>query len=199
MLNDNFNYPVTPSDSAIGFYTQFSNPTSPSYTWNRSLPSSLNMFLSGKLATYIGFASEIFAIQQKNSNLNFDVTFVPQIRDGTKSVFGRMYALALVKQSKQLGGAFVAIDALTEVSALKQLETVTNLPPVLNELLANKPTDAFRSVFYDSALISHSWMDPDSVGTANVFRDMINNITSGREKLGDALGQADTDLRALIK
>jgi ABC-type glycerol-3-phosphate transport system substrate-binding protein len=200
VLNSQFDYPIVPSQSAINFYTQFSNPTSPGYTWNRSLPQSFNMFLSGKLATYIGFASEIFSIQQKNSNLNFDVTYVPQIRDTSKkTVFGRMYALAIVKQSRQIAGAFLAVNALTEATSIKELETVTNLPPVRRDLLSNKPVDAFRSVFYNSALISRSWIDPDSVGSEKVFRDMIETITSGRGKLSEALYQANTELGALLK
>lgn len=200
VLNERFNYPITPSQSAINFYTQFSNPTSPAYTWNRALPQSLNMFLSGNLATYIGFASEVFNIQQKNSNLNFDVTYVPQIRDATKNiVFGQMYALAIVKQSKQIAGAFLAVTGLTENVALKELETVTNLPPVRRDLLAVKPTDAFRAVFYNSALLAHTWIDPDSVGSEKVFRDMIETITSGRDRLSGALDQADVQIGALLK
>lgn len=200
VLNERFNYPITPSQSAINFYTQFSNPTSPAYTWNRALPQSLNMFLSGNLATYIGFASEVFNIQQKNSNLNFDVTYVPQIRDATKNiVFGQMYALAIVKQSKQIAGAFLAVTGLTENAALKELETVTNLPPVRRDLLAVKPTDAFRAVFYNSALLAHTWIDPDSVGSEKVFRDMIETITSGRDRLSGALDQADVQIGALLK
>ena len=200
VLNSTFNYPIAPSQSAINFYTQFSNPTSANYTWNRSLPSSLNLFLSGSLATYIGFSSEIFSIQQKNSNLNFDVTSVPQIRNAPKKiVFGRMYALALVKQSKQLSGAFSAISALTEASALKAMEMVTNLPPVRRDLLSAKPTDAFRTVFYDSALISHSWIDPDSSGSSNTFRDMIESITSGQARLSEALSRADSELNVMLK
>ncbi|MFA5888991.1 MAG: extracellular solute-binding protein [Candidatus Paceibacterota bacterium] len=200
VLNSKFDYPVIPSQSAINFYTQFSNPTSPSYTWNRSLPSSFNLFLSGNLATYIGFASEIFSIQQKNSNLNFDVTYVPQIRDATrKTVFGRMHALAIVKQSKQIAGAYLAVNGLTEAVAIKELETLTNLPPVRRDLLADKPTDTFRTVFYNSALISRLWIDPDSVGSEKVFRDMIELITSGQGRVSDALDQADIGLGELLK
>ncbi len=200
VLNSKFDYPVIPSQSAVNFYTQFSNPTSPSYTWNRSLPSSFNLFLSGNLATYLGFASEIFSIQQKNSNLNFDVTYVPQIRDATrKTVFGRMHALAIVKQSKQIAGAFLAVNGLTEATAIKELETLTNLPPVRRDLLADKPTDTFRTVFYNSALISRSWIDPDSVGSEKVFRDMIELITSGQGRVSDALDQANIGLGELLK
>ncbi|MDQ5969351.1 MAG: multiple sugar transport system substrate-binding protein [Patescibacteria group bacterium] len=200
VLNSKLNYTIIPAESAINFYTQFSNPTSQNYTWNRSLPTSLNMFLSGKLATYIGFASEIFSIQQKNSNLNFDVTYVPQIREANKkTVFGRMHAVALVKQSNQLAGAFTLASALTETSAIKSLESITNLPPVRRSLVGNKPTDAFRLVFYNSALISSSWIDPDFVGSNKVFRDMIDSITSGRSRVSDAIDRADSELRVLLK
>ena len=200
VLNSTFNYPVAPSQSAISFYTQFSNPTSPTYTWNRSLPSALNFFLSGNLGMYIGFASEIFGIQQKNSNLNFDVTNVPQIRNASKKVdFARMYALSIVKQSTQIAGAFITINALTEPGALKALEAVTNLPPVRRDMLAERPTDAFRTIFYDSALISRSWIDPNALASANTFRDMIESITSGRTRISEALTRANSDLIDQLK
>lgn len=200
VLNQRFNYPTVPGQSAVNFYTQFSNPVASSYTWNRSLPTSFNMFLAGRLATYMGFASEIFSIQQKNPNLNFDVTYIPQIREASrKTVFGRLHVLAIVKQSKQIAGAFIALNGLTEISVIKELEKVTNLPPVRRDLLRQRPTDAFRIVFYDSALISKSWIDPDSLATENIFRDMIQNITSGRKKPSDALSVAETELSVLLK
>ncbi len=200
VLNNQFDYPVPPSESAVNFYTQFSNPTSPAYTWNRSLPSSFNMFLSGSLATYIGFASEILSIQQKNANLNFDVTFVPQIRNAPKkNVFAHMYAFALVRQTRQLAGAFAAINGLTEPAALVALEAFTNLPPVRRDLLANKPTDAYKSVFYDSALMSHTWIDPNSALSTNTFRDMIESITSGKSRVSEALDRANTELTSELK
>jgi len=200
VLNESFGYPIAPSQSAINFYTQFSNPTSPLYSWNRSLPSSLNMFLSGNLAMYIGFASEITSIQQKNSNLNFDVAPVPQIRNTKQKItFGHMYALAVVKQSTQVLGAFTAIGGLTETDTIKNLETITNLPPVRRDLLALKPKDAFRDVFYDSALISKSWIDPDSNVTAKAFQELIESVTSGRSKLTDGLSKLNEELSIQLR
>src|SRR3989344_1852239 len=174
VLNNQFDYPTAPSTSAVNFYTQFSNPTATTYTWNRSLPTSLNMFLSGNLAMYVGFASEIFSIQQKNSNLNFDVTYVPQIRNTPKRiVFGHMHALSIVRQSSQINGAYFTLNALTEANALKSIENLTNLPPVRRDLLSDKPSDAFRIIFYNSALMASSWVDPNAILSGNTFRDMI--------------------------
>lgn len=195
VLNDQFDYSEIPSTGAIRFYTQFSNPTSPLYTWNRSLPSSLNFFLSGSLGIYIGFASEIFSIQQKNSNLNFDVTLIPQIKNSTKKVtFAHIYGLSILNQSNNKSSAFSLITSLVEPNSLKTLEVETNLPPVRRDLLKNKPTDAYRSVFYDSALISRFWIDPDSTKSTDTFRDMIESITSGKSRQSEALNRADDEL-----
>jgi maltose-binding protein MalE len=195
VLNRQTDQPIAPSQAAVNFYTQFSNPTSPNYSWNRSLPSSQNFFLSGNLGMYIGFASELFSIQQKNSNLNFDVTYVPQIRDTKKkAVFAHMYGIALVKQSKQIAAGYKLMTALTESAALKALEVSTNLPPVRRDMLSSVPTDAFRTVFYNSTLISQSWIDPDPDASATAFRDMIESITSGQSRIIEALSQADGEL-----
>lgn len=199
-MSAQFSYPIAPGQSALNFYTQFSNPTSASYSWNRSLPSSLNFFLSGNLSMYFGYASEVFSIQQKNPNLNFDVTYVPQIRDTKIKIdFAHMYALAIVKQSKSIGPAFSLINALTEPASQIAFEKVTNLPPVRRDLLASKPADAFRAVFYNSALISRTWVDPDSTATTNIFRDMIESITSGRARVLESLGTADKEIGDLLK
>jgi ABC-type glycerol-3-phosphate transport system substrate-binding protein len=200
VLNSQFGDALVPSQSAINFYTQFSNPTGANYTWNRSLPNSLNFFLSGNLSMYIGFASELFSIRQKNSNLNFDVTYVPQIRNAEKqTIFAHMYALSIVKQSKQVAGAYAAITALTTPGALTALESVTALPPVRRDLLASRPTDAYRAVFYNSALQSTSWIDPDPNASMNTFRTLITSITSGQSKITDALNRADDELSAELK
>lgn len=199
VMDQAFTYSIPPGVSALNFYTQFSNPTADSYSWNRSLPTSLNFFLSGNLAMYFGFASEIFSIQQKNPNLNFDVASVPQIRDAKKKMnYGHIYGLAISKQSKSQAGAFSVITALTEPAPLKALESVMNLPPVRRDLISGKPTDAYRSIFYSTAFITHSWIDPDSVATTNIFKDMIESITSGRARVIGALGDASQNINALF-
>lgn len=198
-IGSQLGYQIPPGQSALNFYTQFSNPTSASYSWNKSLPSSQNFFLSGDLALYIGFSSEIFSIQQKNPNLNFDVTNIPQIKNAqTKIDFAHMYASAIVKQSKYIPADFTLITSLIEPAAQTALEKVTNLPPVRRDLLSNKPTDPFRVVFYDSALISRSWIDPDSSASSDIFQNMVESITSGRSGAIEAVSNADQSLNLLL-
>ena len=83
--------------------------------------------------------------------------------------------------------------------SFKALEKATNLPPVRRDMLADKPTDAFRIVFYNSALLSHSWIDPDPEQSGKIFGDMIESITSGRTRQGEALDKANDELNAEFK
>ncbi len=204
-LNDNTdNMPIQPSDAAVNFYTQFANPTSPTYTWNASLPSSLNSFLSGSLAVYFGFASEISGIQQKNPNLNFDVTYMPQIRPvGTQtakqSVFAHIYGVSIVKQSKNIAADYSAMTAFAAPAVITAIDSVTNLPPVRTDLLNAKPTDPYQVIFYNSAIISQGWIDPDGVGSSNIFRTMIQSIDNGNAHSTDALTRADQSLDLLYQ
>jgi hypothetical protein len=200
VLDGQFGQTVAPAESALNFYTQFSNPTSAYYSWNRALPSSLNFFLSGQLALYVGEASELFSIQQKNPNLNFDVTNIPQVRGGTNKIdFAHIYAAAIVKQSKSAPGAFSLITSLTEGPAETALEAQTNLPPARNDLLSQTPTNPYQVVFYDSAIIARTFVDPDPTLTTSIFRDMINSITSGQSQISDSISSASASLNDALK
>ena len=96
ILNENPQaLPTSPIESILNFFITFSNPTSDAYSWNRALPNSIDMFTGGKLAFYLGRASELFKIQSVNPNLSFDVAPILQTK-GTnlKRTYGNIYAVA---------------------------------------------------------------------------------------------------------
>lgn len=199
-LGGYFGSTIMPGEAALTFFTQFTNPSSDYYTWNRSLPSSLNMFLGGQLAIYFAPASEINSIQIKNPNLNFDVASIPQARDTKKkTVFGRMYSASISKQSKDITSSFALINALIEPNAIKAIETSTNLPPVRRDLLSVSPSLAYKTVFYESALISQTWLDPNRSASSNIFSNMVESITSGKSRVNEAVTRADAELNDEIK
>ncbi len=54
------------------------------------MPNSLDYFLSGRLGTYFGFASETPKIRFKNPNLDFDVAEIPGVEKmPSKAVFAK--------------------------------------------------------------------------------------------------------------
>ncbi|MCK4918576.1 MAG: extracellular solute-binding protein [Candidatus Pacebacteria bacterium] len=188
------------TESAIRFYTGFSDPAKDIYSWNSSLANSKNVFLSGDLALYFGFASEMEDIQNKNPNLNFDVSFLPQTSDVKNVInFGKMEALAINKGSKNPAGAYNVATALIQGDTLLYLNKVTKLPPVSRIILAKEPIDPYQSIFFKAALASRGFLDIDETETSFIFQDMIKSVISGRRKLSEAVSRADAEMSELLR
>lgn len=187
------------AEAIIDFYTSFSNPSKELYTWNKSMPNSIDAFLAGKLAIYFGYASEYNRIQDKNPNLNYDVAQVPETANGYPAVFGKITAFAIVKQTRNFSGALGVVSKMTEQVPLKALADLTQLPPVRRDMLAQPTKNSASTVFNRAAVQSKSWFDPSPEATDSIFLDMIESVTSGRKKVGDSITDARTRMDRLLK
>ena len=67
------------------------------------------------------------------------------------------------------------------------------------DLLALKPIDPYLSAFYDAALISRGWFDPDSEATGQIFRTMIDRVITGQTSISDAVEAASKDIGSLLR
>ncbi len=199
-LREQRKFVTSPAQSSLRFYTEFSNPVKPVYSWNRALPRSENFFTSGDLAMYFGYASEYKKIKDQNPHLNFDVALVPQTQNLTiKATFGRMTGLALLLRSQNIPTAFLALKEMTSRDFLSTLSLASNLPPVRRDLLTEKQTGATQAIFYQSALLSRAWLDPEPNKTGIIFRTMVEDVVSGRSKISSAVERAHKELVTLFK
>jgi len=199
VIDKSFSRTPSPIESVLGFYTGFSNPTSPIYTWNRALPTSKNFFISGDVAMYFGPASEVSELRAKNPQLNFDVALFPQPKQNkNKLTFGTMYAFAIPRNSPSIGAAYSVLSTLTSANALKMWTDLTYLPPVRRDLLALGTTDPYLSIFYTSAIMARGWLDPDSNATTNLFQNMVESVISGKERANEAAVRTNGLLQQLI-
>lgn len=185
--------------SAIRFYTDFANPSKITYSWNRSLPSARDMFLSGDLALYIAPASERFVLGERNPNLNFDIAELPQIEGADKEItLSSLQGVAITRQTDAFSSAYQAALDLTSPLYQRLWTDGTGLPPVRRDLLSRTPSGDFGEVLYKSALISKTWIDPDEGRTEDIFRDLVGSVTSGRLSIEDALDRAHDELEAIL-
>lgn len=190
----------SPAEAVFNFFVEFSNPGKTAYSWNRSLPVSTEMFTSGKMALYLGRASELFTIRTVNPNLSFDVTEIPQTRDSNiKRTFGEIYALSVNKSSTNLTSAVSLAGILSTSENASNLAKALSLPPVLKTLLAVKPEDPYLFTFFNSALISQGWLDPDMAGSDKVFSELVENLLSNKLEVAGAVSRAQDQLELLIK
>src|SRR3989344_3233945 len=197
VLSYNFDLPVMPGEAALDFYTQFSNPAKPYYSWNRTLPLAQNHFTSGDSAYYIGYASELKTLRGKNPTLNFGVSAVPQSRvSGRKTTYGKLYAVAMSRGTANIAGAFEAARLLASRAIAGPLAQIMILPPARRDLLSQKQSDSILPVFYDSALQARGWLDPEYDATRIIFNKMIDDVIPGRSRHIEAVNAADRELGA---
>ncbi len=199
LLAKDFSYSPKPAEAVLNFYTQFSNPSKELYSWNRALPQSKNFFVAGDLALYFGFASELADIRLKNPQLNFDVAPLPQSKNAAQKVtFGSMSGFAFARNSPNVAAAYSALVSLVSPAALVKWTELTRLPPVRRDMLEIKPADPYLAVFYDSALISRGWLDPSGRDTNSLFQTMVENIVSGKERVGEAVTRVSQEIDNLM-
>lgn len=200
VLKESSTLGFSPAESVLRFYTQFADPQKALYSWNRSFVSAQQKFLAGDLATYIGFGSEIANLRVRNPNLNFDVALLPQTAsDSLKSTFGKILGIAMVRSGSNPSGTLANLFSLTDASVVGYASGVLSLPPARRDLLSVRPSDPYKAVFYDSALISRGWLDPDRLGTNMIFRDLVESVSSGRLRLNEAISEASTQLDEVLK
>lgn len=199
-LSQNNTNGIQAGEAALRFYSEFSDPVKDHYSWNKSLPSSRSMFLAGDLAMYFGYASEISDLRARNPHLNFDISMVPQTKGASKkTTFGKMHGLAALKSSKNLTTALYIEVLLSQSDFMKNIPTYSYLPPTRRDLLQVRPSDPYLSIFYDAAIISNAWLDPDPKETSIIFANMIDNVVSGRFRPQEAVSDAASQLERLIK
>ncbi|MFA6355288.1 MAG: extracellular solute-binding protein, partial [Candidatus Paceibacterota bacterium] len=200
VIKDSLPNGVSPFEQIVNFFLEFSNPSNEAYSWNRSLPNSFDMFTSGKLAFYVGYASELFKIQSVNPNLSFDVTTIPQTK-GTniKRTYGEMSTLVVSKKSKNLTSAFGVASLINNPAFIKKLAVNTSLPSMNRALLNEKPSDPYLLTFFDGAIISRSWLDPDKEQTNSIFKELIENSLSNKLSVREAISKASNQLDLILR
>lgn len=193
-------------ESALNFYLQFANPSSPYYTWNDNLPNSLNSFSHGQTAMIFAYNSALPTIKTKNPFLSIGVAPFPQLTDtGPMSGFcdnpycnsANYWGLAVSKQSRNPTWAwdFIIISATNSAIADNYLG-ISRKPPALRVLINKYLNDPQLGVFAKQALTARSWPEPDNSQVRRIFSGMIQAVLSGRLSTSQALSQAANQIGA---
>lgn len=185
------------------YYTEFANPTKPSYTWNKSFKSSRESFLAGDLAVYFGPGSEVEYIKTRNPNLNFAIAQIPQAYQNNKVTYGKIYALGFLITSKDPNSTYQNAMSFFNTYDLNQsLSNSIGLASARRDVLSTSKaakTNADIAVINSSAIFAKTWMDPDARTTDDILQTMINSIVSGSQNITDAISDAGDRLDRTYK
>ena len=191
---------ITVPQAVLNFYTQFVDPSSPNYTWNRGMPNDKTSFLSGITATYFGFASELKDLRAKNPNLNFDAAPIPQIKTGgVMATYGRMYGFSILKSSPNANSAYQIISTLTAPANLVNLANTMYLPTVRRDIISQGSSDPYIDIFNRAALVAGTWLDADQTQTRQLFANMVDAVTSGKSTVSEAIQDTESQYNVLLR
>jgi ABC-type glycerol-3-phosphate transport system substrate-binding protein len=194
---------VPPAESALQFFTQFSNPLSQAYTWNRAQIPARDAFIRESLVMYFGYASELPLIAEKNPNLNFDMTKVPQIPQArANTTFGKVYALGIIKAGKKVQQSVSLASVLTgKDNAGKLAEVLSQTAPIAparRDLISTAPETTYGPVVYSSGLMARGWYDPGDYYTDPIMSTLIDDVIRGAASLSEAISKARTQLQLVL-
>lgn len=189
---------LSAAESSLRFFNEFSNPQKTSYSWNRSLSHSDSAFAGGSLAMYFGHASEFENVKKKNPHLNFDVATVPQIRDSSLSAtYGKIYSLAVSKISPGRQAAVAAIYKLINKDLNAKFAEKLLLAPAMRDALAAGHSNPALSIFYKSAVMAKSWLEPNPQAVSAVFKNMIESTATGKVRISEAVNAAKRQIEEM--
>lgn len=193
------NVQISPSESALQFFSNFANPKKNTYSWSLTLPEAQDMFVQGKLGLYIGFMSEYEAIKAKNPHLDIQISLLPQLTGAPRPITGgKLYVLAVPRASRQQQSSWAIILALTnpESGQIFANNMKTALPH--RNIIPLYQKEDVRSVFANSLLALKLWKMPDPIPTKNIFNTMLEDFAFGRGSVADVIRNANTQLNRLV-
>ena len=117
----------------------------------------------------------------------------------TRRGYGTFYSFAIPKAAQNPQGAYRAALVLSSPDVSRMLAEGLNFSPVRRGVITQGTQDPYRSVIYRAALIARGWLDPNPTSSENVFKQLIEDVTSGRIRTSDAVGDASERLQLLFK
>ncbi|MFA6423063.1 MAG: hypothetical protein WCW17_01270 [Patescibacteria group bacterium] len=168
---------ANPGLSALDFYTSFSNSSKPNYSWNSSMPDSIQAFVDGKVAMIFGYGYMANTIKQLAPDLNYKTAKVPQISKTAEPVnFASYWVETVTKSSKGSSLVFQFLKSYANKNTSADYATLKNSS---NAYMQN----------YDKTDENPKNSQPANVKTFNkgkqpekfdsLIVDMISNATSG--------------------
>jgi len=115
--------------NSLDFYSKYSDPSSPYYTWNSSMPNDVDAFLQGKVTMIFGYSNLGLNFQQLYPDFNFEVAKAPQIGDINSLVdYAKYTTYTVPSYSKQQTNAWKFITLLSIDGANGYVSTTKELP-----------------------------------------------------------------------
>lgn len=199
LLQNGVNIANPTGEAADAVFAYFANFSRAYGTWNNELPSSTQLFASGKLGIYFGPSWRVFDIKTINPNLKFSVHPIPQlpvdIERGEKPIqWASFWAEAVNAKSPRTKLSWDLVKFLSTADAQKKMYAAAKTygrdfgePYARKDLKNELSTDPYVGPFVDQADLAQSWYIASSTSDgANGINTQLSNAFAQAVNAGAA-------------
>lgn len=198
--------------NALAFYTSFASPTKSVYSWNADQPRSLEAFIRGKTAMYIGYNSDRDSIDNSGT-INLGIApmlhLQPDGRDALLSTggnptqvnFGNYKTLSVFQRTKNPQEAWNFVQFITKQESVAKLYLqATRRIGALRSILTIQADDPEIGIQAQQAISARSWYHGrDANAVDQAFVTMLDRVADGKSQPLEALTLARRQIEATIR
>ncbi|NTU69665.1 extracellular solute-binding protein, partial [bacterium] len=196
---DKYSNVIYPGAAALNYYASYSSPSKENYTWNDKIEDSLTAFISGKSATYFGYAADrkkIDALSDKK--LNYEVSKSPQIL-GSEVYIAKYWATGVSKNSEGQEESWKFLKYATEKTTLVTYAADTDLPTSRKDISENQSTRRYLDVFLEQTPKAVGWNKGNWEEVDKIFREAITSVYNNNATAQQAMDKAAQKITPIMK
>lgn len=192
------------AEQVFVFFTSFVNPNiKEAYTWSKKVPMDRDLFASGNLGLYFGFATDKSYIDTKNPHLAYELALVPSPKGPTSDFrnvsYARLFGLSISQRSKKLELASKVLTDMVAPEISDKIVSAYNLAPVRQDELYVEQKDPTKDIIYRSADRGDIVMEPIPNLINNVFSQIIDAFSGSRQTPSEIIKNAEAEFARQLK
>lgn len=128
------NQRLTPGLTALQFYADFASPIKDVFSWDNTMPGSLEAFLSGKVGFFFGYNYHLPQIRSR-SRIDFGIAPIPQIAGNPKKNYANYWLEVVSKKSQYPNEAWDFVLFMNKPEEVRKFLAKTGYPTSQKQLI----------------------------------------------------------------
>jgi ABC-type glycerol-3-phosphate transport system substrate-binding protein len=171
-----------PGAEALLYYDSFAIPGAPNYSWNDTLPDSLDAFVTGRTAFYFGYPADAIQIKTRAPKLDIGIAPLPQVDPGRVFNIARYPVEVVSQKSKNANEAWDFLQFISRSDKVSSFLFATKRPTALRSLIKEQMTNPDVGIFVTQILTARSWYKGvDYPEAVRIFAEMVDAKPTAEE------------------
>ena len=192
---------IPPGTNALTYYTSFGQPNKDTYTWTRSLGSSLSSLKDGKTLMALGYLSDLSKVGPVGQT-RIGVAPLPQVDTTKPLTYGRYLAATVTKQTaepKRAKAAWQFVSLLANPDVAEQYATTLRLPAARIDVAKRLTLGPQYATFLNQVAIGTNWPKSEVQAADAAMRDALTLAVDKSENPQKALDLASKEYTTFLQ